>query len=236
MAGRSMLHRLLQLLYALLCIVATASGFQSPLVAARRSLSVKQTVMHLATEPLKDPSAEESQQSILQVIDRAGLSLKPKAYRASEQANLADKRSKKALFLAKTCLYYTMFIFYRAYRGIFVILPVVFRQVYQKLGNAVESPFIDSVGKDDVNPATGRVRLRTRITVSILASLVTLSYVIQGAFRVIMMFFRNLSKTSDVSGSFAAAAMEQEANERNLQRMARPDDLLNGVPMDDLKP
>jgi hypothetical protein len=237
------LNNYLPLLWVLLSVVGIANGFQSPLFASQsRTLSAKKTLpkLGLSLEPTSNHvTTIENTKSLFQVIDEAGLSLKPKAYRASEQASRASRQSEKLLYLIKTSLFYTMFIIYRGYRGIFVILPAVFQQVYQKLEAAVESPFPDSnggIGSDDINPATGRVRWRTRITVSILASFVTLSYVVQGGMRVALKFFKNLTKTSDVSGSFAAAAMEQEANEQNLVRMAKPNDTINGLPSDKLKP
>jgi hypothetical protein len=56
----------------------------------------------------------------------------------------------------------------------------------------------------------GRARWRTTLTVSILAGIVTISYVLGGALRVATKFLRNLTKTSSVSGSFEAAVDEFE--------------------------
>ena len=97
-----------------------------------------------------------------------------------------------------------LYIFYRGYRGFFVILPAVFREVYRQLD---ESDLVmDAYGDDDekeedekehaltadagqqVSPQQQQqppARWRTRITISVLSMVLTSSYVFSGAFRVI---------------------------------------------------
>lgn len=176
--------------------------------------------------------SDGEKRSLLATIDDAGLSLKPRAETAIAKLALAETRGRKVKFLVQTCLLYTGFILYRAYRGFFVILPAVFRKVYQTLERAVDSaPFdngdvpstsvsrkSDNDENDDINPETGKVRWRTRVTVSILASIVTASYVVGGAIRVASRFTRNLLSTSNVSESLQAAAEEQEENETKIMR------------------
>ncbi len=85
-----------------------------------------------------------------------------------------------------------MYIIYRGYRGFFVILPAVFKEVYRQLE---ESDLVmDAYGDEEVEDggsSGGEVgekkplRLRTRITTSILTSILTMSYVVSGGIRVI---------------------------------------------------
>lgn len=221
------------MLLLLLCTLGLGYSFHSPLLSARHIPAITRRTKHVILTSSSEPSQKDTNtKTLLQVVDEAGLSLKPKAMLASEKASLAGTTSKKILLLLKTSLYYTLFIVYRGYRGLFVILPAVFKQVYQKMEIAVDSPFEDSVS--DSNQDTGTVRWRTRITVSVLAMFVTASYVAQGAIRVLMKFIKSLTKTSDVSGSFVAAVMEQEANEKNLERLTKTK--INGSPTEDYTP
>jgi len=70
--------------------------------------------------------------------------------------------------------------------------------------------------KDDVDPLSGQVRLRTRIVVSVLSSLVVLSYVVSGAGKVFMKFLKTVTNTSSMKTSFEAAADEVIRNEDKL--------------------
>jgi len=178
-------------------------------------------------------SSESTTKSLFRALDQFGLSLKPRAVKAGAKVARSDKKFTKFVYLLQSCMFYSLFILYRGYRGFFVILPAVFREVYRKLETAVDDrPFLDDdddkndgggsiVADDDINPATGKVRWRTRVTVSVLASIVTVSYVLGGAIRVLSRLFTSLIQTSNVSGSFAAAAMEQEANESKILRIAQ---------------
>lgn len=179
-----------------------------------------------------------SGRTLLDAIDEFGLSLKPRAVKASAKMKLlGDDASKirKLGYFAKSCALYALFILYRAYRGFFVIVPAVFREVYRKLEFAVEHPFDgdgdgdgDGGGTDQVARGGGsgsstaaatatNASWKTRITVSVLASVVTLSYVAGGAIRVATKFFRRLGQTrGDFTSSFAAAADEQEMNESKI--------------------
>jgi AraC-like DNA-binding protein len=137
-------------------------------------------------------------------------------------------RMKRIQYVAQACGYYTLFIFYRAYRGCFVILPAVFREVSRKLESAVEledaqvviEEYKDTtavvVALDDVNPATGKLRWRTRITVAILASIVTFSYMLGGALRVLQSFGQTLTRTASVSIGLEAAANQVVRNENEM--------------------
>jgi hypothetical protein len=182
-----------------------------------------------------------SKSSLLAAIDDAGLSLKPRAEKAVARLALSQSRGRKAGYLVQSSLLYVGFILYRAYRGFFVILPEVFRRVYDRLERAVDAAPFDDSGKsksssnaqssaEDVDPETGRVRWRTRLTVSVLASIVTTSYVVGGAVRVGARFVSSLLGTSSVSESFRAAAVEQEDNESKiLRKLSIPVDVGGGT-------
>lgn len=189
------------------------------------------------------PSSVDSQptKTLLQRIDDAGMSLKPRAIEAKEKLTTMRKPSKKLRYTLQSCLYFALFILYRAYRGFFVILPAVFKEVYSTMGKTVQSPFSDleEPADLDINPKTGRLRLRTAVTVSILAGIVTLSYTLSGAMRVLGSFIRTISKTSSPSMSFLAAANEMETNESkimNLARKKKKSSKINGDPLDGMAP
>lgn len=165
-------------------------------------------------------SSKLSQKSLFDTFDQAGLRLKPMAISARDKAanvTYSEAPFKKLFFTGKACLLITMFLFYRSYRGLFVILPAIFRNVYDKLENSVAVDFLDEDKKGmDIDPETGKVRLRTRVVVSLLASVVTASYMISGATRVLSRFYKTINSTSDVERSFEAAADEVMRNEKTI--------------------
>lgn len=124
-----------------------------------------------------------------------------------------------------------------------MILPAVFRETYAKMETTVNFKILDDDDDDDddaqedadgvimttgisnrnaldVNPSTGKVRWRTKLTVSVLAGFVTLTYVIGGLARVLMKFMKTILKTSSLSGGFSAAAAEVEGNEGRLMKLS----------------
>lgn len=216
----------------LVVVLTLGESFQSPTTHSqlfRKSSDVRTvTFLKAASEETNlVPSSSEpsATKTLLQTLDEAGQSLKPKAVKAGAQASLVEKKVDKILYILKTCCCYSLFIVYRAYRGFFVVLPAVFREVYQKMSKVVDMPFDDVVRENsggdaqDINPETGKVRWRTRVIVSFLSAIVTTSYVIGGAGRVLTKFVRTITQTSSVSDSFAAAADEQESNEVKILRM-----------------
>jgi hypothetical protein len=163
-------------------------------------------------------NAKSDQQSLSSRIDDFGQSLKAKAARSSAKATMADSKITKIAHLAQTMALYSLFILYRSYRGFFVILPAVFRNVYEQLETSVNSRVFDDTSMDNgaADDVKQPVRWRTRVTVSVLASIVTISYALAGAARVVIKLGKSLSSGRDVSSSFAAAAKEQEDNERKI--------------------
>ena len=106
-----------------------------------------------------------------------------------------------------------------------MLLPAVFRRVYSRLETAVES---DLSLEDDreISSSEQTTSWKTKITVSVLATVVTCSYVIGGAAQIVGKFFRTVGKTSSVSESFGAAAkVAVDHEERLRRRLSLPDDV-----------
>jgi len=75
-------------------------------------------------------------------------------------------------------------------------------------------------GEGDVDfTSKEHMRLRTRITISVLSSVLTLSYVISGGLRVLGKFIRTFTSTTSVESSLEAAADEVVKNEDKLRKM-----------------
>lgn len=103
-----------------------------------------------------------------------------------------------------------------------MILPAVFREVYRQLK---ESDLVmDAYGDDETENvgSSGDVsenkplRLRTQITISILSSILTMSYVVSGALRVLGKFIQTFTNTTSFESSLEAAADEMVENEDKL--------------------
>lgn len=105
---------------------------------------------------------------------------------------------KSVLCRIQSNILWMLYILYRGYRGFFVILPAVFREVYSQLNES--DLVVDVYGDEEMEEREYAVnanassqkeqpqqpmKLRTRITISILSGILTLSYVISGALRVL---------------------------------------------------
>ena len=165
---------------------------------------------------------EKKTSSLFEKMDHFGQSLKPRAVDKKNELANAHTRAQKLWLGTQTCVYFFLFILYRAYRGFFVLLPAVFKEVYAKM-ETLDSPFVDEPGQQDVNPNTGKIRLRTRITVSVLAAMVTMTYVVGGMVNVLMKFFKALTQTSSPASSFEAAANETGKYEDKILKMTKKD-------------
>jgi hypothetical protein len=172
----------------------------------------------LASSPIDDANGDsgKASESLLTVLNDYGQSLKPKAQKSSANAYQSDSKSKKVLYTLQSCVYYLAFIIFRGYRGFFVLLPAVFRQVYTRLEYAIDY----KLDEDDLVVATSSSKnnWRTKITVSLLATIVTFSYVVGGMLRVFGKFLRTMTQTKSVKGSFEAAADQVEQNETRIRR------------------
>lgn len=176
--------------------------------------------------PVASVKGPSSTRSLFRVLDEAGLALKPKALKAKDRVGMETDTFRKVRYTIQSSVLFSLFILYRGYRGFFVILPAVFSQVHEKLTSIMDvSPFTPEdggiVAADDLNPKTGKVRKRTTITVSILAAIVTLTYVLKGASLVFMKFLRTITRTSSVPTSFQAAADEVMSNEDKMLRITK---------------
>ncbi len=82
---------------------------------------------------------------------------------------------------------------------------------------------LDEIGFDengkDVPSSTPK--WRTKITVSILTSVITVSYIVGGVLKMASKFLRTIAKTSDVPKSFGAAADEVMNIEGRIGRVGK---------------
>ena len=65
--------------------------------------------------------------SLLTLFNHIGNNFKPMAKKAVANGYQSKDQLKKVLYASKACLYYTLFIVYRSYRGFIVLLPATFR-------------------------------------------------------------------------------------------------------------
>lgn len=135
--------------------------------------------------------------SLLQTIDKLGMKLKPLAQAAHEKStdvkssNVNGSTNKgntltSILYSIKSNILWMLYIVYRGYRGFFVILPAVFREVFRQLEES--NVAMDAFDEDEDGGAAVEqksMRLRTRVTISVLSGILTLSYVVSGALRVL---------------------------------------------------
>ena len=107
--------------------------------------------------------------SLFAQFNNFGLSLKDRSRRQREAlkgANLLMKLP-RGVYVAALSL---AFVAYRAYRGFFVVLPAVYGEVYaQALAQATEEHVsIRGVEvADDIDPKTGKLRLRSRVVMNV---------------------------------------------------------------------
>ena len=116
-----------------------------------------------------DAAPANDKPSIFARFNNFGLSLKDRSRRQREAlkgANLLLKLPRGAYVAALSLA----FVAYRAYRGFFVVLPAVYGEVYaQALAQATEEHVsIRGVEvADDIDPKTGKLRLRSRVVVNV---------------------------------------------------------------------
>ncbi|ACI64252.1 predicted protein [Thalassiosira pseudonana CCMP1335] len=175
-----------------------------------------------------------SSTSLLQSIDNFGMKLKPWALSAHAKSRGYKSSSNGSDGEATVVNGNTT-----GYRGFFVILPAVFREVFRQLeeSNLVVDAFDDDSNDDgdsinngerefkvNSNSAGGDLvaqqqpmRLRTRVTITVLSSVLTLSYVVSGALQVLGKFIKTFTTTTSVESSLEAAADQVVRNEDNLR-------------------
>jgi hypothetical protein len=183
-------------------------------------------------------TAATTTKSIFQMIDELAQQLKVAALQANAKAAIytttgttttaSNNRYSlvftKYRYYAQACLYYTLFLIYRAYRGFFIILPAVFRETFRKLQNTIDdTPFEASEtttatanADNDTLSSEKPMSIRTRITISIISAFVLGTYVIGGAIRVTTSMVRSIMNGSNLIQSLQNAIQIQERNELSL--------------------
>ena len=123
--------------------------------------------------PLPRPTAlrlaADAAPSLFARLNNLGLSLKDRSQRQREALKGAKLLMKlpRGAYVAALSL---AFVAYRAYRGFFVVLPAVYGEVYaQALAQATEEHVsIRGVEvADDIDPKTGKLRLRSRVVMNV---------------------------------------------------------------------
>jgi hypothetical protein len=159
--------------------------------------------------------------SVIDVVNEKGLALKPKATQASILARATVKKPQQLKHLLQATAYYTLFMLYRAYRGLFVILPEVYRQIYDNMSGVVDYPFDDDVVANDINPETGKLRWRTKVNVAVLSTVLVVCYTVEGGLNVLSSFIKTALSSKSVTDSFAAAVKKQEETEERISRLSK---------------
>jgi len=166
---------------------------------------------------------DSSYRSLLNLINDIGNNFKDMAEKATARGYLSEDQYKKILYAAKSCLYYSLFIIYRSYRGFFVLLPITVRQVYKKMNDVMNTENLSMLENNDGSTTTVRKgnNWRTKLTVSMLTSVVTISYIFGGALEMMTKFVQTITKTSNVTKSFEAAADEMVNFEGRISRVGK---------------
>lgn len=127
-------------------------------------------------------------------IHELGLSLKTRGMEYRDRMQSAQGVNKVGFFLG-SALNFILFAVYRAYRGFFVILPAVFVEVRRKL----ERDELASLQvSDDVDPKTGKLKMRSAILMNIGACVFTLVLVIRTAIVALLsLFFKPRTSPDD---------------------------------------
>jgi hypothetical protein len=214
------------------------SGVAGPWLATSSSSSSSSSSNSDRSSPPKSSISSEKT-TWWQALDQAGLALKPAAHTAHEKAvavlsttttTTVQQRLLRYSYLAYSTFLYSVFILYRAYRGFFIILPAVFASTFVKLRAAVdEAPFdtsstsSSSTDNDDDSKLTmtkKKPSWRTRLTIGVLASIVTMAYVVGGGLRVLQTLVTTALESHTVMDSLDAAARQQEDNEAAILKLS----------------
>ena len=129
------------------------------------------------------------------------------------------------------------FVGYRAYRGFFVVLPAVYGEVYaQALAQATEEHVsIRGVEvADDIDPTTGKLRLRSRVVMNVGALAFMGALVVGGAVRAPFRIAAACARSLGLMPRAAAEATPADrlaAKERELDLPPLPD-IPDDVPPD----
>ena len=216
-------------LFLVASLCSCLNGFQPHVwrSCGSRAPCFKQSLSVRATSPQEpSTSGERSERgttrSINSLLNELGLSFKARAEEYIRKSKEAQSKSKRFGFALVSTFYFSLFLLYRAYRGFFVLLPEVFRRVYDKLESTVG---VDLSLEDNQVAGARSVTWQTKLTVFILAAVVTCSYFVGGIFRIASKFIASIGSTSSVPESFGAAAREAVDHETRIrQKMLMIDD------------
>jgi hypothetical protein len=176
------------------------------------------------TEDISSSSSSSNNKSLLTLLNEVGEKFKTMAQKSTANGIKSKNQSTKILYAANACLYYTLFIIYRTYRGFFVLLPATVRQVYHQMEVVMNTGNLDMIDENDDDTTTDTVKKnswRTKITVSLLTSVVTVSYICGGVLKLVSKFVRTMFQTSNVTKSFEAAADEMGNFEGRISRVGK---------------
>lgn len=246
MAGTNKsLQRALELLVLFLATFAV-KGFQPPKcvpsLVTKASLTGRVTTELAVSNQAPIPEPLESSndsgrktKKLSERIDDIGALMKMSAEESRQASrDCSVNAAKQKLYICKAGLFYTLFLIYRAYRGFFILLPAVFRQVYQLLELNAEKMAMEGSLGSGFGSASGTPSWRTRITMSTVASIVTVRYLLRG-FCHTMEKFAYLRKSYGLGYSLTAISTLQEEKEEKLLRGIRNNHTINGLPAEDKK-
>lgn len=158
----------------------------------QQGLSVANSRPHICMASSKEEDQDpKPSKSLISAIDDFGDALKPEAQKAAQKSVDATEKSKKVLFFILSYAYYMLFIVYRAYRGVFFLSPAIYRRVYAKLEEAVISDIPET--NDGESDDLSTLGWRTHLTTTAIASVVVVSYLLDGVVRSISKLLKTQS-------------------------------------------
>ena len=174
-----------------LAIAAWLAATSHALLAPPRQILALRPALQTAVQPratvrlgAADAAAASDKPSLFARLNNFGLSLKDRSQRQREALKGAGlMKLPRGVYVAALSL---AFVGYRAYRGFFVVLPAVYGEVYaQALAQATEEHVsIRGVEvADDIDPTTGKLRLRSRVVMNVGALAFMGALVVGGAVR-----------------------------------------------------
>jgi hypothetical protein len=185
-------------------------------------IDVETSASTMESESTSTTEDSGNNKSLLTLLNEVGEKFKTMAQKSTAKGIKSENQSTKILYATKACLYYTLFIIYRTYRGFFVLLPATVRQVYHQMEVVMNTGNLDMIENDDTDTTTVKKNgWRTKITVSLLTSVVTVSYICGGVLKLVSKFVRTMFKTSNVTKSFEAAADEMGNFEGRISRVGK---------------
>ena len=112
-----------------------------------------------------------------------------------------------------------LFVTYRAYRGFFIIVPAVFKEVQAKLRQGLVEA--ENELNADLDPSTGKLRPRSQLLINVGAGLVTMAYTVK---MLASYSFYTVKKIADFlkNGKTTGASSAPTTQVRVMIRMMKP--------------